>query len=305
MQQLRIVLIIIGIIAIVGLLAHGFLSNRRNQPERLLNKKVKSRPKKTRSSKKSIDDELLDDAQEDSQATDSQGFDDLGVSEVRVVHSSEPQGDSNQRVEPQLHFDESSDELAEQNFSEEEPEVIASAQPEKAPLQQEAQPQPAQTTTQEEPQASAKSEPAGPDDVYILNVVAANGQTFDGHKLLECLTGLGLKFGEMNIFHRHQQANGQGPVLFSVANIVKPGTFDPEHMDEFTTHGVSLFMTVPCPGEPSRNFNVMYNAAERIVRDMDAILLDGHRNPFTAQTLQHYQQRIREYERQQLLQSNQ
>lgn len=301
MQQLRIVLIIIGIIAIVGLLAHGFMSNRRNRPEKLVNKKVKPRGKKTRTTDKSIDDELLDDSQGDDLTTNSQGFDDLGVGEVRVVHRDEPQANSPQRVEPQVRFDESSDELAEQNFSEAEPEAVVTEQLSKKEAQVDVQPEP----TNEGHQAKAQSEPAAPDDVYILNVVAPNGQTFDGQQLLECLTGLGLKFGEMNIFHRHQQANGQGPVLFSVANIVKPGTFDPDHMNEFTTHGVSLFMTVPCPGEPSRNFNVMYNAAERIVRDMDAILLDGHRNPFTAQTLQHYQQRIREYERQQLLQLNQ
>ncbi|CAG9297479.1 cell division protein ZipA [Celerinatantimonas diazotrophica] len=301
MHQLRIVLIIIGIIAIVGLLAHGFMSNRRNRPERLVTKKVKPRRKKTRVTEQSIDDEPLADDQDDGFAPNTQEFDDLGVGEVRVVNRDESQDNSPQRVEPQVSFDESSDELAEQNFSEAEPEIVVS---EPVP-QDEAQVEPQPKQAADEPQAKPQSKPAAPDDVYILNVVAPNGQIFDGQKLLECLTGLGLKYGEMNIFHRHQQANGQGPVLFSVANIVKPGTFDPDHMDEFTTHGVSLFMTVPCPGEPSRNFNVMYNAAERIVRDMDAILLDGHRNPFTAQTLQHYQQRIREYERQQLLHSSQ
>lgn len=287
MQELRIVLIIVGVIAIAGLLAHGFWSNRRNRPERLLDRSSKRKRRRKESATSADFDADPADATDDD-------FDDLGVSEVRVVsHRSEP---TKTRQEPAIHFDESSDDL-----SDEAPAFVMADAPEEKVSEPEPV-APASETVTEPAQAEPVAEPAEPDDVYVLNVIAAEGEQFVGSELAPCLTSLGLEFGEMSIYHRHLQPNGQGGIIYSVANMVKPGTFDPEHMDEFQTHGLSLFMTVPCKGEPSRNFNVMYNAAQRIVSELGGVLLDGHRNPFTAQTLQHYQQRIREYERQQLLQ---
>ncbi|MFM2486479.1 cell division protein ZipA [Celerinatantimonas yamalensis] len=289
MQELRIVLIIIGIIAIAGLLAHGFLSNRRNRPERLVEERPKRKRKKAQTHS-AAPSKVVDDVSDVS--SEASAFDDLGVGEVHVV-GEEP------RLEPQFSFDETSDELAD-DVDEPLDDAVMSDNASKVEAAAVHEPK----ADAHQPKAEPSAPAAQPDDVYVLNVVAATGEQFEGSRLLACLTSLGLKFGEMNIYHRHLQANGHGAIIFSVANMVKPGTFDPEHMEHFSTQGVSLFMTVPCAGEPSRNFNVMYNAAERIVLDMDGILLDGHRNPFTAQTLQHYQQRIREYERQQLLQPN-
>lgn len=280
MQELRIVLIIVGIIAIVGLLAHGFWTNRRNLPEKLVTK--------TKRRRKSLKSEQPSDAEVSS---DDSGFDDLGVSEVRVV------GEPNQgaeRLEPELNFDETADDVVDDVILDDEVVESQDAAPSSETSQDDASEQP---VPESEP-----SQQLEPDDVYVLNVVANGDQSFKGEHLFPCLESLGLQFGQMSIYHRSLHANGHGPVLFSAANMVKPGTFDPEQKEEFSTQGISLFMTVPCEGEPSRNFNVMYNAAQRIVSDMDGVLLDGHRNPFTAQTLQHYQQRIREYERQQLLQ---
>ena len=39
----------------------------------------------------------------------------------------------------------------------------------------------------------------------------------------------------ITIYHRHLEMNGQGEVLFSLINMVKPGTFDPATMLQFRT----------------------------------------------------------------------
>ena len=59
-------------------------------------------------------------------------------------------------------------------------------------------------------------------EVLAINVRAAEGESLSGAALLPLLLTLGFKFGEHDIFHRHVNANGKGPVLFSLANMVKP-----------------------------------------------------------------------------------
>lgn len=121
-----------------------------------------------------------------------------------------------------------------------------------------------------------------------------------GAILLQMTTELGLKYGDMDIFHRHQESSGHGPVLFSVANMFNPGTFDIHNMERFETQGIVLFMTLPLKSDGHQAFTMMYNAANKIADAMPrAAVLDGNRNQVTKQSVQHTYQRIREFERKQ------
>ena len=64
------------------------------------------------------------------------------------------------------------------------------------------------------------------EEVLVINVVAREGDGFKGPALLQNILESGLRFGEMDIFHRHESMAGNGEVLFSMANALKPGTFD-------------------------------------------------------------------------------
>ena len=141
----------------------------------------------------------------------------------------------------------------------------------------------------------------GPSEVLILYVLLPEGQEINGAMLLPSLLTLGFKYGEMNIFHRHQDSAGSGAVLFSLANMFNPGTFDLENMDKLATRGVSLFMTLPGPGEPLQNFNLMHNAAKKLAEEFGGQVLDGQRSVLTVQTVRHYVDKIREFQRQQLI----
>ena len=72
-------------------------------------------------------------------------------------------------------------------------------------------------------------------------------------------------------------------------------------MDELSTRGLSLFMTLPGPGEPLQNFNLMNNAAKKLAEEFGGQVLDGQRSVLTVQTVRHYVERIREFQRQQLI----
>ncbi|MEP2652915.1 MAG: cell division protein ZipA [Paraglaciecola sp.] len=154
-----------------------------------------------------------------------------------------------------------------------------------------------------EQKASVKQQPKieQPQEVLVLNVKTPEGEPISGAALLPMLLTLGFKFGEQDIFHRHVNSNGKGPVLFSLANMFKPGVFDIDNLENFTTQGVSLFMILPIEGEPHQVFNMMHNAARKISEEFSAQIYDGKRSLLTKQSLQQYVEKIREFERQRMV----
>ncbi|MBB1323108.1 cell division protein ZipA [Shewanella sp. SR43-8] len=135
-------------------------------------------------------------------------------------------------------------------------------------------------------------EPLEPTDVLVLHIVAKEGEQIQGAELLPSLLSLNFKFGDMDIFHRHIDNAGTGKVLFSLANMLKPGVFDPDEMEQFVTQGVVLFMTLPGYGDPMMNFTIMLNSAYQIADDLNAQLLDGQRQPWTDGTKKEYLRRL-------------
>ncbi len=152
-----------------------------------------------------------------------------------------------------------------------------------------------------QPAAQAAASPSArqrhePEEVLIVNVMSRH-EFFQGEALLDILLACGLRFGDMNIFHRHSDGKGGGELLFSLANIVKPGTFDLDTMDEFSTPGVSLFMTLPLKADSLQSFELMLDAARRIAEGLNGELKDENRSVMTRQTIEHCRERIREFER--------
>jgi cell division protein ZipA len=147
------------------------------------------------------------------------------------------------------------------------------------------------------PTSSQQTSSEQPTDVLVLNIRAPEGREITGAALLPMLLTLGLKFGEQDIFHRHVNTNGKGPVLFSLANLFKPGVFDIDNIETFSTRGLSLFMMLPIEGEPQQVFNMMHNAARKLADEFSCQILDGSRGVLTKQGLQKYSERIREFER--------
>lgn len=156
-------------------------------------------------------------------------------------------------------------------------------------------------TTTQQPTASAQTQSSNAGeqatDVLVLNVRAPEDREITGAALLPMLLTLGLKFGEQDIFHRHVNTNGKGPVLFSLANLFKPGVFDIDNIETFSTRGLSLFMMLPIEGDPQQVFNMMHNAARKLAEEFNCQILDGSRGVLTKQGLQKYSERIRDFER--------
>ena len=156
----------------------------------------------------------------------------------------------------------------------------------------------------EEPELSDSSEgvvePIQPAEIVVINVMARDGYTFSGDDLLQVLINAGLKFGEMNIFHKRLGNDSKSLLVFSVANILNPGTFDLNNLDSFSTLGISLFLALPTAINNMDAFEQMLAVAQQVGSTLDGELKDDHRNVMTAQTIEHYRQRISDFELRQL-----
>ncbi len=137
-------------------------------------------------------------------------------------------------------------------------------------------------------------------DVIVVHVMAARGERFDGHKLLDVLLENGLRYGSRKIFHRHEDPEGAGKILFSMANSVNPGTFDLDDMDRFTTPGISFLIMFEDHEDPMAAFDLMMETVHAVSSELGGELKDEHRSALTRQTAEHYRQRIMDYNRRQL-----
>ena len=131
------------------------------------------------------------------------------------------------------------------------------------------------------------------DELVMVNVLAPKGQPFVGGGLVEALRARGLRYGEMNIFHRIDPMTKS--TLYSVVNVVEPGTFDMSDLDGFRSPGVCFFMQLPGPDQPLEAFEDMLNVARDVALRTGGSLLDENRSVMTGQTVEHYRQRITDH----------
>ena len=133
-------------------------------------------------------------------------------------------------------------------------------------------------------------------DLFIFNVVAKNDETLGGHELLQYFLTSGFRYGDMSIFHRHEHSDGTGPVLFSLANMMSPGVFDLDTMEQFKSEGVSFFLTAPNDEiNVTEAFKMMLTAVEIMAEEFDCIVLNGNREELTESQFIEYQDRLAKY----------
>jgi cell division protein ZipA len=111
-------------------------------------------------------------------------------------------------------------------------------------------------------------------DVVALYLVAQRGSELKGEQILSSTFATQLEYGQMNIFHRK---NSNGEILFSMSNMMEPGSFDIDHMHEMTTRGMSLFIQLSLCDDPVKALDDMLICAHSLASMLGAQLCDQNR----------------------------
>lgn len=128
-------------------------------------------------------------------------------------------------------------------------------------------------------------EPVEVPEVYMVSLKAEANKPYSGYELLQALLASGLRYGEQNIFHRHEHKNGQGKILFSLASMVKPGTFDLTRMGEVRCPGLTLFMQPPQVEQPLIAYQLLIETARQLIDDLGGEMWDEKREALTPEVV--------------------
>ncbi|MGM0430732.1 MAG: cell division protein ZipA [Pseudomonadota bacterium] len=295
MGSLQITLSILGILAIAGIVAHGVWKIRKgNAQQRQREQRVA-----------------------ENRQQQSSSFDDDGIGEVRVVQdkageateakesvaselssSTSEKEDDNEHIEQMSmdldRDDELSESLPSMRVSNEEQVEVEQTELKFDDKDEHDEEAGQYESAEEDNQKDSEDFESVPEEVIALHVKGP----VQGAVLLQMMTELGCKFGELGIFHRYENTAGTGPMIFSVANMFNPGTFDLDNMENFETDGVAFFMALPMKFDGQQAFNMMLNAAKKLATEIpQGQVLDGQRQLLTRQSIHEARQRIREFER--------
>ena len=179
------------------------------------------------------------------------------------------------------------------------PSVTAAVQEE---LFQEPEPQasaePA-ATVEQTPSHEPAARRAAPEllEVIVMHMVTPAANAMPGRDLLQALLEQGMRYGDMNIFHRHQARNGRDELQFSMANALEPGTFDIDTMETQSFRAVTFFLKMPGPGNPGDALERMLKTIRHLGDRFGGEVRDDQHSALTQQTIEHMRERVRDFER--------
>ena len=125
--------------------------------------------------------------------------------------------------------------------------------------------------------------------VYLTLV--AKRERVSGRVVLESLEAEGFRPGLMRLYYWRDDA--ESSVVFGVANMVEPGVLDPGELPGMETPGLVTFMSVPQDGATAfRILDAMVAVSRRLARLLDATLCDETRSTLTAQAENHLREKI-------------
>jgi cell division protein ZipA len=123
--------------------------------------------------------------------------------------------------------------------------------------------------------------------IITLHVIPRGNEVFSGEAILDALTQLDMQFGALDIFHHYGIGEMQREqALFSLANMMEPGSFDMKLMDNFATNGLVMFLCLPSEIDGQVIFELMLNTAQRLADLLRGEVCDEKRALITEQKIE-------------------
>lgn len=134
------------------------------------------------------------------------------------------------------------------------------------------------------------------EQIIAIHLVPKSGRPLEGRQVLLLLRKYGLRFGEMDLFHRFEETSGEGAMMFSVLKYTQegPAGFDLDTITQEQFEGLSFFLALPGI-KPLQGFDMMMSTAQRLGQECYANLLDDEMNPLSEQLKSHYRHRVLDF----------
>ena len=143
----------------------------------------------------------------------------------------------------------------------------------------------------DEPRSAPPGE--GRELLVVLTILAPEGRSLSGPVIREAFAAFDLGPDEHGMFHHYgNRGRSVREPVFSVANVLDPGVFDLDAMDELATPGLCLFLRRPGPLPAAVAFDLMLDVATRMARALEAVLCDDQRCRLTVQATQALRERV-------------
>ena len=125
--------------------------------------------------------------------------------------------------------------------------------------------------------------------IVTLRVVPKSEPRFQGRALRQAFSGAGFWHGPLDIYHLPDH---EGRVVLSAAALAQPGTFDPSIMDSQRFSGLNLFAVLPGPKPERETFDELVRAARQLAERLDGKMADQHGEELTSQRIARLRQAL-------------
>jgi len=107
--------------------------------------------------------------------------------------------------------------------------------------------------------------------IVTIRIVARDKTQFLGDELVLSMRGIGLKHGKYGIFHHFDDNEN---IIFSIASLIEPGSFDMQNIKKQEIPGISLFLVLSGSLDCIEAFDMMLNTARTLANTLKGELLD-------------------------------